>query len=161
MTHADLVRLAERWLQRQRCAVVVTELVSAGVETPDALGWQRVGDSLLVECKTTRQDFRADAGKPFRRWPDMGIGDYRYYLCPEGLLTTVDMPPGWGLLSANGDAVTRIQVAQRMPLKNEKAETTMLLLLARRLARGQDRIEGAAVKAYVYDVAARTRIVIE
>jgi len=101
VTHAELVEGARRWLlntARWRCPVVVTEIATLVSETPDVLGFGP-GYSVLVECKTSRSDFAADAQKSFRRFPEGGMGTWRYYLAPEGVLKFEDLPDGWGLLS--------------------------------------------------------------
>lgn len=108
--HSDLVLLAERWLWRQNCGVVFRDsfraMTSHG-EQPDAIGW-RGGVSILVECKVTRGDFLADRRKPFRIDSGKGLGDWRFYLCPKGLVTKEELPPGWGLLYANGKRVEAV-----------------------------------------------------
>lgn len=101
--HAALVDAARRWLLGQRrCSFVLTELMyasSLALEIPDALGFRcSEGLSLLVECKTSRADFLADASKPHRIDPELGMGDFRFYLTPEGLLAPEELPAGWGLL---------------------------------------------------------------
>lgn len=102
MDHAQLVLKAERWLKQQGCGVVFREPFRATThsgEKPDAIGW-RDGLSLLVECKATRADFLADKKKPFRKAPEKGMGDWRFYLCPPDIITVGDLPAGWGLLYA-------------------------------------------------------------
>lgn len=100
MTHADLVERAARWLKGAGCSIVLTELVTMNSETPDAIGFRASGqESYLVECKSTRGDFLADRRKPFRR--EGGMGLYRYFLCPPGLIKPADLPQGWGLLYAH------------------------------------------------------------
>lgn len=75
MTHAELVSRAARWLKSQGCGTIVaTKLYVPGFEEPDAIGWWSHGRSLLVECKASRADFLRDAGKPFRRFPGLGMG---------------------------------------------------------------------------------------
>lgn len=56
--------------------------------------------SYLIETKVSRSDFLADAKKPFRKDPSQGIGDYRYYACPEGLIKPDELPEKWGLIYA-------------------------------------------------------------
>lgn len=53
---------------------------------------------MLVEAKASRADFLADARKPHRLDQATGIGRWRYYLCPEGLIQPEELPPRWGLL---------------------------------------------------------------
>lgn len=100
MTHADLVKRAARWLKgTMRCSVVICEMVSLSREIPDAIGWTS-SKSILVECKTSRSDFFNDSKKSFRRHPEYGMGDYRFYMTPPGLVTVEELPERWGLLEA-------------------------------------------------------------
>jgi len=105
MTHAGLVILAERYLLRQGCRVVLTERGRAGEEFPDAIGWMPDGTSILIEAKRTRKDFlaewsRADR-KQHRRNHQAGMGERRYYLGPAGIIRPDDLEGnGWGLIEA-------------------------------------------------------------
>lgn len=113
MTHEELVCRAVRWLRsRRRCRVVVWQRTMTW-EQPDALGWTAGGASTLVECKASRADFRRDAKKPFRAFPALGMGVYRFYMAPPGLLAADEMPAGWGLLECGprGVRVARDAVA--------------------------------------------------
>lgn len=102
MTHQELVKIAERWLLgTKKCSFAFTELVClATSEIPDAIGFQG-GESFLVECKVSRADFLSDAKKLFRRNPWMGMGVFRYYLCPAGIIQPTDLPEKWGLIWVN------------------------------------------------------------
>ncbi|GBQ90079.1 hypothetical protein GCM10007866_16160 [Gluconobacter albidus] len=69
-------------------------------ESPDAIGY-RVSDminggSTIVECKVSRSDFLADRKKPHRQTG--GMGKWRYFMCPEGLISPDELPDKWGLL---------------------------------------------------------------
>ncbi|WP_152495198.1 adenylosuccinate synthase [Dickeya sp. NCPPB 3274] len=48
----------------------------------------------------SRSDFLADRKKPHRQ-EGCGVGTYRYFMCPEGLITIDDLPDRWGLLWVN------------------------------------------------------------
>lgn len=101
--HDRLVLKAGRWLGSIGCGSIVTDpwrtpMVS---ESPDAIGW-RDGLSVLVEVKTSRSDFLADRKKPFRMDPANGMGDWRFYLAPLGLIDPNDIPEGWGLIEVGG-----------------------------------------------------------
>lgn len=108
-------------------------------EIPDAIGWLRSGVSLLIECKASRGDFLSDASKPSRSSrpgakaglrtdpgpgslgpafdpppKTQGLGAYRFYLTPRGLVQPEELPKGWGLLelslssgASSGTKVTR------------------------------------------------------
>ncbi|MDV3469032.1 hypothetical protein RZA67_09850 [Stenotrophomonas sp. C3(2023)] len=107
LTHADLVKVAGRWLRNTAgCSVVLEELCAAtgNGENPDAIGWY-TGRTLLVECKVSRSDFLADRKKPFRADPARGLGQYRYFMAPKGLLRADELPPRWGLLEVSGRRV--------------------------------------------------------
>ena len=93
-SHSELVSIAKTWLKK-RCGVVFTELYSFNAEIPDAIGFNSM-HSVLIECKRTRADFIKDFQKP-HRWSG-GMGEFRFYLCPAGLINLVDLPDGWGLI---------------------------------------------------------------
>lgn len=110
MNHHTLVSLAKNWLAKEcGCSVVLCDpfyaLVGTG-ERPDAIGW-RSSVSILVECKTSFADFLADSHKPFRERPETGMGDWRFFLCPDGVIQVEDLPAGWGLLWAGRDRRVR------------------------------------------------------
>lgn len=109
-SHAELVNLGARWAKRQGFPVITTEIRAAGSrEQPDVLAF-RGQCSLLIEAKASRGDFLADFKKPERLAPDGGLGVYRLYLCPEGLIGLDDLPPKWGLLWARGQRVEPIKI---------------------------------------------------
>jgi hypothetical protein len=108
MTHSDLNDIAKRWLLRAEsgkgpgCKVAFVEVGAVGDgERADAWGyrWGWNGYSVLVESKTSRSDFLADRKKPHRQTG--GMGDYRYFICPEGVINLGDLPNRWGLLWVN------------------------------------------------------------
>ncbi|QMW05363.1 hypothetical protein [Spirosoma foliorum] len=103
MTHKELVKAAYRWvLGSTSCGMAIRELASGARngEYPDVIGFG-AGMSVLVECKASRSDFFADRKKLFRQYPEMGMGTYRFYCCPTGLLTVEDLPEKWGLIYVN------------------------------------------------------------
>jgi hypothetical protein len=105
MTHKELVEKAARWLKNGlHCRVVLTEYVCNNhcLETPDAIGWVG-GKSILVECKTSVADFRADGKKFSRGKYGNGFGDWRFYLTPPGLLHGEIIPHGWGVYEARAN----------------------------------------------------------
>ena len=98
--HERLVSIAHAWLLNAKgCSFAFAELVTYASETPDAIGWRGSSSvTLLVECKATRADFMADKKKIFRRNPVRGMGTFRFYLCPEGLIDASELPDKWGLI---------------------------------------------------------------
>lgn len=110
MTHDELVQKAAAWLKRENCGVVFDDrfrgMTTTG-EQPDAIGW-RHEVSILVECKTSRADFLADRKKPFRVDPTAGMGDWRFMMCPPGLISPEELPDGWGLLYAHNRKIQKV-----------------------------------------------------
>lgn len=109
MNHSDLCKLALSWLKRPNsrkghgCAVALSECRTGwDGEIPDAIGFRTTAPqsgSVLIEVKTSRADFLADKDKPHRQ--SGGVGDWRYYMAPEGVLQLSDMPERWGLIEVN------------------------------------------------------------
>lgn len=103
LTHDQLVTIAGRWLTSNGCGFSFTEM---GVpdytkENPDALGFAAADLSVLIECKLSRSDFLSDKNKPFRKNPEQGVGDFRYYMAPRGLINLEELPDKWGLLEVD------------------------------------------------------------
>jgi hypothetical protein len=140
--HDRLVARAAGWLRAQGCKTVLTEFHALIDETPDAIGW-RGSLSFLVEVKTSRADFLSDRRKRFRQHPETGMGDYRYFLCPPGLLQVDELPPRWGLLYAHAQRVELVQGHRpkhfapsepfRFSERNARAAAAMLLSALNRL----------------------------
>lgn len=107
-THRELCDLAVKWLKRPHsqsghgCNVAVSEVASGwNGEIPDAIGFRCSGyrdGSVVVEVKVSRADFLSDKKKPHRKEPEKGMGDWRYFLCPEGVIQAEELPEKWGLL---------------------------------------------------------------
>ena len=106
MTHDDLVKAGINWFKKDlKTNVILSESRGFGGEIPDVIAWKS-GFSFLIECKSTRSDFLADKKKSFRH--SGGMGHYRLFLCPVGLIKPEELPKGWGLLYFDGKKVTRV-----------------------------------------------------
>ncbi|KKN85120.1 hypothetical protein LCGC14_0282890 [marine sediment metagenome] len=104
--HQRLTNQGASWLRRNGFGVVATELTCFGNrERPDVLGF-RSSCSAMIEVKVSRSDFLADHKKPERS--SGGIGVYRFYLCPEGLISPNELPAKWGLLYSKGRTVNAV-----------------------------------------------------
>lgn len=96
--HDELIVRAEKWLRgTMRCAITIPEAGLIGSERADVIGWKINGQSFLVECKATRSDFLTDKHKPWRRFPNIGMGMFRYYLTNPGIISPSELPEKWGL----------------------------------------------------------------
>ena len=102
MTHSDLVDIAYKWvLKNAHCGVAAKEIRCITMEQPDVIGFGSNGHSVMIEVKVSRADFLRDAKKLFRKHQWMGVGSYRAYCCPTGLIKVEELPDRWGLLYVN------------------------------------------------------------
>lgn len=144
MTHNELVEYAERWLlNTKKCDFVFTEFNTSHYEVPDALGFRKK-HSILVECKTTHSDFLADKNKSFRKNPKLGMGAYRFYMCPKGVIKKEELPNRWGLIYVHEGKCRQVVGPKGnkwgttgkdfyFKNRNTKAEVTLMLSALRRL----------------------------
>ncbi len=141
LNHHGLVNSGYRWLKK-RCGAMFKELTSVTVEVPDVIGFNSNG-SFLLEAKASRADFLADRKKPFRKDPSKGMGDWRFYIVPEGMVRIEELPEMWGLLEVNSRGTARIShnpfgrgniySLWKRNLKNEVAERDVMYSALRRL----------------------------
>jgi hypothetical protein len=117
-------------------------MVSDAMETPDVIGWHATikkggkdiaYGTILIECKASRSDFLADKKKAFRRNANYGMGDYRFFLAPRGIITVQDLPDGWGLLEASPSGRIKIIAEGSRFEANKPNEITLLISAVRRL----------------------------
>lgn len=134
ITHAEGVEIGRRWLIRNKCVVTLNETVGmASRESPDGLGWLYDGQTVLIEVKVSRADFLSDKGKTFRKFPEFGMGTYRYYLTPPGMIKTSELPVGWGLLETAGHSVSMVRRSSSFA-PDRRAEAAHLVIACRHLA---------------------------
>jgi hypothetical protein len=135
MTHAELVCIGANWLRgAMKCHATLTELDSCSGEIPDIIGWKFNYRSILIECKTSKSDFYADKSKPFRVKVEDGMGYWRYYLTPKGLLKPKDVEgTGWGILETSGKQVRILVRSKPFFKRNGRAEMSLLTKALRRV----------------------------
>lgn len=108
LTHKELVEIAARWMHKNAgVGVVLKELHSLSFEIPDVIGfdnWQ----SILIECKASRADFLSDKNKVCRKHTN-GMGTWRFFCCPAGMIKVAELPPKWGLIYVDEKKKARIQ----------------------------------------------------
>lgn len=135
MTHSELVARAARWLKNtQKCYIVLTESRTAVCsEEPDALGFKS-GYSILVECKASISDMRADKKKEHRQLEELGIGLERWLAVPYPLkdqaIKVIDETRGqrlcdltkWGLLAVAPKHVVVVRKSGRFLSRNSRGE---------------------------------------
>ena len=113
-THSELCKIADRWLGKAKknnirfktFPIHTRESICQMVaEVPDAIGWNYCY-SCVIEVKVSKSDFLADFKKEFRSNGD-GMGNYRFYMCPEDLIKESDLPQGWGLIYVDEKGKTK------------------------------------------------------
>ena len=162
LTHSELCKLAVIWLKRppsrggHGCKVAIDECRTGwGGEVPDAIGYRftdmdntELDGTVLVECKVSRADFLADKSKPHRQ--SGGVGNWRYYMAPEGIISASELPEKWGLIEVNsrGHLKTRVgaytdsnhllQRERLLAMRHESETTREFFLIVRMLDRVAD-----------------------
>ncbi|MEG0983076.1 hypothetical protein [Algoriella sp.] len=99
MTHSDLVEIGYKWILK-KCSFAFKEMKCLNNEIPDVIGF-RSNVSFLIEAKTSKSDFLIDKKKPFRIKPELGVGDFRFFITPVGLISIEELPDNWGLIEVN------------------------------------------------------------
>ena len=111
VTRGALVRRAYQWLRNSsarccmtptssrsaRCRVALSQVRLPSGEAADALGWTPHG-SVLVRCAATLAEARKIRRLANVTQPDAWVGNHRFLLVPAGVVSTADIPDGWGLL---------------------------------------------------------------
>jgi len=154
--HDELVVIGRKFLEgnhkAQDKSLPAHAIIVTGIgarEIPDVLGFFGGGHTTLIECKTSRADFRTDGKKRFRRHPEQGVGNYRYYLAPQGLLSVDELPEKWGLMEECGGKIKVAKVSEHRLEVCKYAELSILQSLIRRI--GQNAPEGVSIKFYTYE----------
>ncbi len=129
LTHDEIAEIGANWLKNnQGYPFTFSNMTSAmHGEQPDALGISTHGESFLLEAKVSRADFRADLKKPWRTGIDSGLGMYRGYITPKGLLKPEEIPYGWWLLEIHGKNKPIVKVVKgwaRITVKKKYGTTT-------------------------------------
>ncbi len=124
--HYELCKLGAKLLRSRNnptlpynrsCKYATVELVCIGAELTDV--WGTTGDcTVIIEVKTSRADFLADKRKYARseraKVLKHQIGNWRYYLCPEGVIKEEELPENWGLLVWDGKKIHKVKMATKV-----------------------------------------------
>jgi hypothetical protein len=148
--HVQLVSRAVEWLRRHyKCGIILAEQYCATGEVPDVIAWRGRCKSVLVECKVSRADFLADAGKAFRRKPEEGMGSQRFYMAPAGMINVEELPKHWGLLELRGREVRIVVKPGRVDLRSHAGLMKEMNLLLASLRRVEVRIEPQTITDFL------------
>ena len=131
MSHSLCVRMAAEYM-RKRADVVLPEFFCHNAELPDVIAFTS-RYSTVIECKVLRSDFLKDRNKPFRINQNSGMGDFRYYCAPKGLIKPEELPLNWGLIEILPSNKMRMARDSNTAFKkNIEAEHYLLFYYARR-----------------------------
>ncbi len=140
-SHSDLVEIGYRWVIK-KCGFAFKELTCINNEIADVIGFNSNG-TFVLEAKTSRADFLKDKKKTFRKDSGIGMGDWRFFIVPKGLIKVTELPEMWGLIEVNekGKAINTFNpfgrgnfygMWRRNP-KNKDAEMNLMYSALRRL----------------------------
>lgn len=138
ISHDELSVISAKWLKKHtqnilipNCATIAIDMKTIEQEKPDVIGWSSFC-SVMIEVKVGRCDFLKDFKKEFRKLRERGVGEYRYYCCPTGLINENELPENWGLLYLNNKNKIEIIKVAKIQKSNLIAERNMLISLIRR-----------------------------
>lgn len=101
-SHREVCERTAKWVKNNMSMglVFVEHKTTRSAEIPDVLGVRAgaVPTTFLFEVKVDRSDFTQDKNKPHRNGTVAGLGDYRFYVAPQGMIKVNELPKGWGLL---------------------------------------------------------------
>ena len=153
--HKKLVKLGADFIMKNpptkgnmycsKCSIAVTEITTFAVEQPDVLGFANDYNTVLLEAKISRNDFLQDAKKPFRKKPETGMGNFRLYITPIGLIKPEELPGKWGLIEVNEKGKCKIVKFAERQEKNIEHELLVLKSVVRRVGESSP---GIKIKNY-------------
>lgn len=144
MTHSELCIEACRWLRKRNAKHAFAEFQTMTLsEFPDAIGfpagtWR---GPTVVEVKVSIEDFRRDKHKGWRHREkaqigECGMGAWRYYLVPDGMVGADGVPGDHGLLYASKrGSRMRIVEAKKAPLRERRDVGSEMAILCSALQR--------------------------
>lgn len=88
--------------------IVAIELVTMAAENCDVWGYDGF-HTTVIEVKVSHSDFLHDKEKPARNIDvEYQCGNFRWYLCPDGIIKPNELPEGWGLLYWDGKKINPV-----------------------------------------------------
>lgn len=140
--HQKLIKLGADFIMKNpptkgnmycsKCNIIVTEITTFASEKPDVLGFANDTNTVMLEAKISRADFLKDAKKPFRQNPETGMGNFRLYITPVGLITPHELPENWGLIEVDKKDKCKIIEYAKKQTSNIENEFLVLKSVIRR-----------------------------
>ncbi len=155
MTHSELISVGwfiAEFIMRQHLVGESDRLITyePGMtslpESPDIIALSKKfrlkEPSVVVECKATRTDFLKDRKKPFRIYPDKGMGLYRAYVTNPGIAMESEVPEGWLLYEVFEDGALYLKHGEQGNFyefaRNSEAEFIMYRYIQHWLDKGYE-----------------------
>lgn len=140
--HQKLIKLGADFIMKNpptkgnmycsKCNIIVTEITTFASEKPDVLGFANDTNTVMLEAKISRADFLKDSKKPFRKNPETGMGNFRLYITPVGLITPNELPENWGLIEVDKKDKCKIIEYAKRQTSNIENEFLVLKSVIRR-----------------------------
>ena len=122
MTHSELISVGwfiaefimrQHLVGRSNMLITYEPGMTSLPESPDIIALSKKfrlkEPSVVVECKATRADFLKDRKKPFRIYPDKGMGMFRAYVTNPGIAMEGEVPEGWLLYEVFEDGAVYLK----------------------------------------------------
>lgn len=148
ISHPELIKYAQLWLKKpykntqpfghSACKVIIPEMVTAAYQIPDVVAWTAYGKCIMIECKTSRSDYRADGKKRLVMHPGFGVGETRYYCVPDGLISPEECREGYGLLYVKNKRIKCVKDSSVFKDHSHRDEFSILVSYIRRLTEYED-----------------------
>jgi len=104
LTHNELQQVAVKYLLHKKtpnmdikCQYTIQNANSMYGEIADVYGLSS-SYNVLIEVKSNYPDFLVDENKRCRQPDSVGLGHYRYYFFPKGLINGANVRLDWGIL---------------------------------------------------------------
>ncbi len=151
-THDELIKRQLNQLRyKNPWAITLVEQGNAtNSEIADIIVIEPNKASTLYEMKASRGDFLSDKKKVFREHPEQGMGNFRYYVCPKGLIDVSEIPEHWGLLWVYPSQIRTIRKAtwQECDVEAEQRIVISMWYKADRMVEEQNK----QIEAMKYDI---------
>lgn len=136
LRHEELLKTAAKFIKNKALthfgkSTYVVCNYNDGMEPIDVFGFGG-GCTQIIKVITTRMELNLDLERAYRKCPKYGVGEFRSYLCPNGLLNKEDIPKNWGLLWCdNKGKIIEILNPQKQE-ENKAQEAKIIKSLLRR-----------------------------
>lgn len=120
-THEQLVQKTVKWctkplsLTGPGCHLAIPEFPTGyDGEIPDVIAYrahtEALSGTVMCEVKVSRADFLQDKNKPHRNGETLGVGQHRFYVAPQNMITVDELPAGWGLVECTTRGALRCKI---------------------------------------------------